>query len=82
MVSLLLQVFVLEAVEAGGPFFDFLEAWVGAVAGGVAVVAETVGGGVVGSGGGGVGSAGGEGVGGDEGGVGGVAFGGAFGGDL
>lgn len=79
LVSLLLEVFVLEAFETGGPFFDLLDAGVGAVGG---AVAAGVGGGGVAVRGGVGGEAGGEGFGGDEGGVGRVALRCTFGGDL
>ena len=78
LVSLLLEALVFKAVEAGGPFFDFLQAGVGAVVVVVVtVVVVTVGGGGEGVGDGGGGREGVR-VGGDEGGVGGVAFGGAL----
>lgn len=78
LIPLLLETFVLEAVEAGGPFFDLLEARIGGFGVGVVVGCGVM----VSGGGGGVSGAGGERVGGDEGGVSGVSFGGAFGGDL
>lgn len=73
MISLLLEAFIFKAVEAGGPFLDFLEAGIG-----TAVVVGTSGGSAGDSGSGGEGM----GVGREEGGIGGVALRGTFGGDL
>lgn len=73
MISLLLETFVLEAIETGGPFLDLLQAGIGAA------VVVGIGGGSAGNGGSG---REGLGVGREEGGVGGVAFRCTFGGDT